>query len=324
MRGIAAKSKAFRNPRNDENSMILVTAAFGNQGKLLIPKLHRAGKKVRAMRASGDLAALKALGATEAIHGDASDPATLARAMEGVDTVYHVGPSLHPREREMGLAVVDAAEAAGVKHLVFSSVLHAIIGDLIQHRDKLAIEQRIVTSRLNFTILQPTNYMLPAWPNPVFETGVFRLWYSLAPRQSLIILEDYAEAAAKVICEGNRHYGATYELSSADCLTGYEIADTFARVTGRPIKAEEVSPEDFFLKYRKHPSVEARRATGQTVGVEDFKYEFEVFRTIGECYAKHDFVGNPNVLTWLLGRKPMSVEDYLVKAYARFREAAPA
>ena len=82
--------------------MILVTAAYGNQGQRLIPLLARAGKKVRAMRASGDLEALRVLGAAEAIHGDASDPATLARAMEGVETVYHVGPSLHPREEEMG------------------------------------------------------------------------------------------------------------------------------------------------------------------------------------------------------------------------------
>src|SRR4029450_2827631 len=98
--------------------MILLTAAFGNQGRLLIPKLAAAGKRVRAMRATGDLGALKALGAIEAIRGDASDPATLARVMEGIDTVYHVGPSMHPREQAMGLAVVDAAAAAGVKHLV--------------------------------------------------------------------------------------------------------------------------------------------------------------------------------------------------------------
>jgi uncharacterized protein YbjT (DUF2867 family) len=277
---------------------------------------------VRALRASGDLEVLKALGAAEAIRGDASDPAVLARAMEGVDTVYHVGPSLHPRERGMGLAVVDAAEAAGVKHLVFSSVLHAIVGDLIQHRAKRDIEERIVLSKVNFTILQPTNYMLPAWSLPVFKTEVFRLWWSLERRQSLIVLDDYAVAAAKVICEGSNHHGATYELSSADCLTGYEIARTFAKITGRPIVAEEVAPDEFLMKYRKHPAMEAKRAAGLPIRAEDFSYEFEVFRAIGACYARHDFVGNPNVLTWLLGRKPMSVEDYLAKEYARFGAAA--
>ncbi len=297
--------------------MILVTAAYGNQGQRLIPLLARAGKTVRAMRASGDLAALTALGAAEAIHGDASDPAALTRAMEGVETVYHVGPALHPREEEMGFAVVEAAEAAGVKHLVFSSVLHAIEDRLLQHRAKLAIERRIIVSRIGWTILQPTNYMPPA--APVFESEVFRLWWSSDRRQSLLVLDDYAAAAAKVICEGARHHGATYELSSGDCLTAYEIADRFTRVTGRPVRAETVSADEFMVKYRRHPAVDALLAAGRTVTAADLPYEFEVFRAIGACYDAYDFVGNPNVLTWLLGRAPTSVEDYIRQEYARFQ-----
>ena len=302
--------------------MILVTAAYGNQGQRLIPLLVQAGKQVRALRASGDVQALKSLGATEALQGDASDPAVLARAMEGVETVYHIGPSLHPREEAMGLAVVEAAERAGVRHLVFSSVLHAIEDRLLQHRSKLAIEQRIIVSDLNWTILQPTNYMLPAWSYPVFKTEVFRLWWSLDRRQSLIVLDDYAEVAAKVILEGAAHHGATYELSSGDCLTAYEIADRFARVTGRPVRAEEVSPDEFMVKHRKHHAMQALLDAGQTVTSADFPYEFEVFRAIGACYSASDFVGNPNVLTWLLGRTPTTVEEYLRKEYARFQSAA--
>ena len=302
--------------------MILVTAAYGNQGQRLIPLLAQAGKKVRALRASGDLQALKALGAAEALHGDASDSAVLARAMEGVETVYHIGPSLHPREEAMGLAVVEAAERAGVKHLVFSSVLHAIEDRLLQHRSKLAIEQRIIVSDLNWTILQPTNYMLPAWSYPVFKSEVFRLWWSLDRRQSLIVLDDYAEVAAKVILEGATHHAATYELSSGDCLTAYEIADRFARITGRPIRAEEVSPDEFIVRHRKHHAMQALLDAGRTVTSADFPYEFEVFRAIGACYSASDFVGNPNVLTWLLGRPPTTVEEYLRKEYARFRAEA--
>lgn len=298
--------------------MILVTAAYGNQGPRLIPLLARAGKKVRAMRRSGDLDALMALGATEAIHGDASDPASLARAMEGVETVYHIGPALLPEEEEMGIAVVEAAETAGVKHLVFSSVLHAIENKLIQHRAKLAIEQRIIVSRVGWTILQPANFMPAAYP--VFKSEVFRLWWSTNRRQSVIVLDDFAEVAAKVICEGpEKHHGATYELCSGDCLTAHEIADRFARVMERPIQAEEVSADEFLLKYRKHPVIEARLAAGDEVTADDFPYIFEVFRAIGACYGQHDFVGNPNVLGWLLGREPSSVEDYVRKEYTRYR-----
>lgn len=297
--------------------MILVTAAYGNQGQRLIPLLAKAGKKVRAMRASGDLDELLALGASEAIHGDASDPASLARAMEGVESVYHIGPALHPREEAMGIAIVEAAEKAGVKHLVFSSVLHAIEDALIQHRAKLAIERRIIVADLNWTILQPTNYMLPAWTAPVFDTGVFRLWWSLDRRQSLIVLDDFAEVAAKVLCEGEKHYGATYELCSADCLTAYEIADRFSRVTGRTITAEEVPADEFMIKYRKHPSVLRDGPDAKPLTADDLPYEFEVFRAIGKHYDEYDFVGNPNVMRWILGREPTSVAQYIAQEYER-------
>lgn len=155
----------------------------------------------------------------------------------------------------------------------------------------------------------------------MFAPGVFRLWYSRAPRQSFLILEDYADAAVKVICEDSKHYGATYELSLSDCLTGYEIADTFAIVMGKPVATEELTPKNVFLNYRKHLAVKARRAAGQNVTVADFDYEFEVFRTIRECYGTQDFVGNPNVLTGLLGCTPTMVEEYLTTVYAGYCQA---
>jgi uncharacterized protein YbjT (DUF2867 family) len=82
---------------------------------------------------------------TDVIVGDITDQKILARAMDGVEKVYHVGPTLHPKEREMGFAAIDAARAAGVKHFVFSSVLHAIITDLIQHEIKRDIEEYLIT-----------------------------------------------------------------------------------------------------------------------------------------------------------------------------------
>jgi uncharacterized protein YbjT (DUF2867 family) len=122
--------------------MILVTAANGNQGKLLVPKLLAAGQVVRAcVQSQASAEHLRSLGVQEIVVGDISDPAVLARAIRGVQKVYHVGPTIHPREREMGLAVVDAARAEGVRHLVFSSVLHPITTDLVQHEIKRDIEE---------------------------------------------------------------------------------------------------------------------------------------------------------------------------------------
>ena len=68
--------------------------------------------------------------------GDALDPLILAEAMEGVDSVFHVGPSFHPQEAEMGVRVVDAAINAGVEHFVYDSVLHPQITCFITASDE--------------------------------------------------------------------------------------------------------------------------------------------------------------------------------------------
>jgi uncharacterized protein YbjT (DUF2867 family) len=136
--------------------MILVTAANGNQGRLLVPKLLAAEQPVRAcVQSQASAQQLRALGVQDVVVGDITEPAVLGTAIRGVEKVYHVGPTAHPRERAMGLAVVDAARAEGVKHLVFSSVLHAITTDLVQHEIKRDIEEHLLSSGLEFTILQP-------------------------------------------------------------------------------------------------------------------------------------------------------------------------
>ena len=88
--------------------MILITAANGNQGKLLVPKLLAADQLVRAcVRTQASAEHLRGLGVHEIVVGDISEPTILARAIRGVQKVYHIGPTIHPRERDMGLAVVD-------------------------------------------------------------------------------------------------------------------------------------------------------------------------------------------------------------------------
>ena len=289
--------------------MILVTAAYGNQGSRLIPKLAAAGARVRALRASpGGEAALIALGAAEAVIGDAADPDVLARAMVGVESVYHVGPSAHPRERAMGFAVVDAGRKAGVRHVVLSSVLHPMLRALIQHELKRDIEEYLIESGLDFTILQPADYMQVLRCQRAFETGELQLAWNVDRRQSVVDLEDIAEVAAKVLLEGPAHYGATYELSAPGCFTGHDIGKIIARVTGRPIRVIEVDPAE---RMRDH----FKDAPGGD-------YQLRVFQAIREWYGAHDFVGNPNVLTMLLGRTPTSLEAHIAAEYSRFTSAA--
>src|SRR3546814_19938440 len=88
--------------------MLLLTAANGNQGRLLVPRLLEAGIPVRACTRSPEYAEmLRAQGVADIIVGDIAEPKIIARAMLGVDQIYHIGPSAHPREREMGFQMIE-------------------------------------------------------------------------------------------------------------------------------------------------------------------------------------------------------------------------
>ena len=292
--------------------MILVTSAYGTQGRKLLPKLAAAGAKVRGLRATpGGEQALLDIGATEAMIGDASDPAVLREAMAGMDSVYHIGPSAHPREREMGYAAIDAAIHAGVQHFVFSSVLHPIITDLIQHELKRDIEEKLVCSTLNFTILQPSDYMQVLRIRTAFETGVFALAWNRDQRQSVVDVEDITDVTAKVLLEGEPHYGATYQLSAPGCFSAWDIGAIVAKVCGREIDVQEVSPIQRMKDHFKGREMDEGAA-----------YQLRVFTALRDWYSGHEFVGNPNVLRMLLGREPTTLEDHAAREYAAFGKAA--
>jgi uncharacterized protein YbjT (DUF2867 family) len=288
--------------------LLLVTAANGNQGKLLIPRLLATGIPLRAcVRSDESARTLRAAGVTDLVVGDLSDPDVLGKAMHGVEKVYYVGPALHPSERDMGIAAIDAARAAGVRHFVFSSVLHAIITDLVQHEIKRDIEEYLISSGLEFTILQPANYMLRHRLTAPFTKGVFLLSWALDRYQSMVDLGDVTEVAAAVLAESERHAGATYELVAPGRYTAHDIALVISGVTGREIVAERIDSKVFL------------KASLGVESLDQVPYQARVSGAISKRYSSHDFIGNPNVLTWLLGRAPTTFAQFVQREFDAFK-----
>lgn len=290
--------------------MILVTAANGNQGKLLVPKLVAAGLEVRAaVRTEESADLLRASGVSDVVVGDLSDPAVLGRAIRGVRKVYSVGPTLHPREREMGIALIDAARAEEVEHFVFSSVLHSIVTDLVQHEIKRDVEEHLLGAELEFTILQPSNYMLPLKLRPAFARRVFELSWSLDRRQSLVDLDDVTDVAVMALTDSARHAAATYELVAPGRHTAYELGAIIARVLDRDIAVQQIDADTYAQAWLgdRDPS--------------DSTHQLAVLRSISSRYSAHDFIGNPNVLTWLLQREPTSYEQFVRREWTAHQTA---
>jgi uncharacterized protein YbjT (DUF2867 family) len=194
--------------------------------------------------------------------------------------------------------------------VVFSSVLHAITTDLVQHEIKRDVEEHLLSSGLEFTILQPSNYMLPLKLRPVFERGVFELSWSLERRQSLVDLHDVTDVAVAVLLDRDRHAGATYELVGPGRFTAHELGAIIGRVLGRPIDVRQIDADTYL------------RAWVGDADPGQLTHQIGVLRSISARYSSHDFIGNSNVLTWLLGRPPTTFEEFVQRQYDAFREGA--
>jgi NAD(P)H dehydrogenase (quinone) len=291
---------------------VLVAAAGGHQGRLLVPKLAAEGFLVRAVRATpGRERELLDLGASEVFAADLSDLDTYTHLLEGVDTVYHIGPGASQVEKLMGETLIEAATRAGVDHVVFSSVLHPII-PIVQHHIKRDLEVRLIESSLNYTVLKPVDYMMPEqYSLPAFEAGVFPTFWRLdEPRRgSLIALDDLTDVAVKVIKEGPPHYFASYELVGPDKLTAFEVAEILSKVTGKEVQAVEWKPDEML-----------QRMFGDDRSSPEAQHRLAVISSVSQWYGRHSFIGNPRILTWLLGRKPTTYEEFVTKAFAEYSQ----
>jgi hypothetical protein len=81
--------------------------------------------------------------------------------------------------------------------------------------------------------------------------------------------------------------------------TAHDLGDIISRVLGRPIEVREIDA-DTYLK-----------AWVWDTDPQQLTHQISVLRAITSRYSSHDFVGNPNVLTWLLGRPPTTFEAYV-------------
>lgn len=116
--------------------MILVTGATGHIGNVLVRRLLERGQKVRAFVWKGeDISSIQGLD-LERVEGDVLDLDSLLRAMEGVDTVYHLAglisilPGPQPMVWRVNVEgtrnVLEAVQRTGVRRLVYTSSIHAI------------------------------------------------------------------------------------------------------------------------------------------------------------------------------------------------------
>jgi NAD(P)H dehydrogenase (quinone) len=288
--------------------MILITGAAGKTGRAVVKALLAMGvspkkEPIRALvRRPEQIQALLDLGLQEVVVGDLLSPDVLEGAARGIRAIYHIPPNVNPDEVRIGQGLIQAARSAGVEHFVYHSVLHPQTEAMPHHWQKLRVEELLLTSGLDFTILQPTVYMqnvLAQW-DQILNHGVFLVPYAASTRLGMVDLEDVAAAAAVVLLE-NGHQGAIYELCGSDVLSQEEVAAILAQVTGRVVRVE-IQPKQLW----------EQQALASGLG----EYQVSTLLKMFEYYEQYGFWGNPQVLGWLLKRQPDSFQAFIQRVYS--------
>jgi uncharacterized protein YbjT (DUF2867 family) len=247
----------------ETSETVLVCGASGQQGGSVMRSLLRQGQKVRALtRDPSKREGLKSLGA-DVVFGDLTDRSSLEKAFQGIKKVYLVTTMEKGLESEVaqGYAVADVAKAAGVDHLVFSSVACADKHTGIPHFEtKWKVERYIKSLRIPATIIRPVFFMenfASPWMLPSIQKG--KLALPLKPNRKLhmVSVKDIGEFVTAAFLHPQKFIGQTIELAG-DELTVIEALSILSKARGHKIQYELIPDEqmevsvghDMALMYR--------------------------------------------------------------------------
>jgi NAD(P)H dehydrogenase (quinone) len=226
---------------------ILVTAASGQLGRLVLDSLLARGVAPADVRAGAripDVLADYAERGVDVVHLDYDDDDSVAAAVKGADSVLLVSGTELGRRVEQHRGVIDAAVAAGVGHLVYTSAPKADDTTLVLAPEHRATEELVRASGVPFTILRNNWYAENYAQNlgSARETGAL-VTSAGQGRVASAARADYADAAAVVLIEPG-HEGAVYELAGDEAWTFDTLAAALAEVLGRDVELRQVSPEE--------------------------------------------------------------------------------
>lgn len=223
---------------------IAITGASGHLGHLVINKLkaRTPDADVVALARAPEKAADLGAPVREA---DYNKPETLDEALRGVDILLLISGTEMGARAAQHRNVIEAAKRAGVKRIVYTSVLRADTSLLNVAEDHRATEADLKASGVPYTILRNGWYMENYTGSiPGAVAGGALLGSAGDGRTSPALRADYAEAAAVALTEEG-HAGKTYELAGDEAFTMRDLAAEVSRQTGKTIVYKNMPAEEY-------------------------------------------------------------------------------
>ena len=238
----------------------------------------------RAPRLDGDVAVM-----------DYDDAAASREALSGIDVLFMVSAGESPNRVQQHQIFVDAAAAAGVGHIVYTSFLAAAPdATFTLARDHWYTEQHIRESGMAWTFLRDSFY-LDFFPEIVGDDGVMR-----GPagdgRVGAVARQDVARSAIAILRDPSSHAGRTYDLTGPQALSLADMARIIGQVQGRDVTYHD-------------ETVEEAHASRAQYGPPDWEVDAWVSTYTAIASGEMDVVSES--VQALTGRSPVSLEDLL-------------
>lgn len=279
--------------------IIVVSGATGQQGGAAARHLlKQSGFSVRALTRDPGKPAAKSLAqqGAEIVRADLNDPSGIRKALQGAYGVFSVQNFMetgYDGEIQQGKTLADAAKAAGVQHLVYSSVVSADRKTGLPHfESKWQIEQHINKLGVPFTVLRPAFFM-QNW-NGFLRSQILQgtLPLPLEPQKSLqqISVDDIGGIAAMAFQSPSRWQGRTLELASEE-LTMAQVAALLSKVANRRVEYVQI-PWDQFRQTAGEEMTKMYRwfnDVGYHVDIASVRREYSGLATLEQVLRRQDW-----------------------------------
>lgn len=276
--------------------MIAITGATGQLGHYIIESLMKtvpASQIVAIVRNPAKAQALAAQGITVR-QADYGDEAALTSALQGVEKLLLISSSEVGQRAPQHRNVINAAKAAGVKFIAYTSLLHADTSPLGLADEHIETEKMLADSGIVYTLLRngwyTENYLASALA--ALEHGVF-IGAAGDGKIASATRADYAAAAARVISEAG-HEGKVYELAGDSAWTLTQLAAELTKQSGKSVTYQNLSEADFAA---------ALKSVGLPDGLADMLADSDVGASKGGLFD------NSKTLSKLIGRPTTTLAE---------------
>ena len=271
--------------------MIGITGASGRLGRLIIEHLLGLGfnKPIAALvRSPEDVSHYPALG-IQVRQADYNDPASLGPALTNVNILLLISSNEFGQRLAQHKAVIDAAEKAGIKHILYTSIINADKSPTLLSVEHRETEALLADCKMKTTILRNAWYTENILQNiqPALAVGAGR-GAAGEGRFSSASCDDIAQAIAKILMNPEIHEDQVYELCGDTSFTFKDYTDTLSSLSGKDIAYENFSGEAFqaYLENVRFPKDQARLLADAQVHAQDGWFE-------GHSHKLSELIGRP-------------------------------